>query len=100
MTIVTELSWEEVAEPTFGAARAAWREAVAQIASKAKEKLPAMAESRRLSPWCWQGMCSFRMMAARWSGAPRLARSPILWRKACAPVRTTRERPTIFASIA
>jgi hypothetical protein len=40
LAIVTEIPWDAVAEPTFGADRVAWREAVAQIASKAKEKLP------------------------------------------------------------
>src|SRR5215510_10972451 len=36
---VKEFSWEEVSAPDFGA-RAAWREAVAAIAEKAKAKLP------------------------------------------------------------
>ena len=40
MTIVSEISWDAVASPDFGADRAAWRDAVAQIAAKAKEKLP------------------------------------------------------------
>jgi hypothetical protein len=40
MTIVSEIPWDAVASPDFGADRAAWREAVAQIATKAKAKLP------------------------------------------------------------
>src|SRR5215510_9908147 len=39
MVAVKEFSWEEVSSPAFGA-RAAWREAVAEIAAKAHEKLP------------------------------------------------------------
>jgi len=39
MVAVHELSWEEVSAPDFGA-RAAWRAAVAEIAAKAKDKLP------------------------------------------------------------
>src|SRR5437870_5799530 len=39
MVAVKEFSWEEVSAPDFGA-RAAWREAVAAIAEKAKAKLP------------------------------------------------------------
>src|SRR5437660_12294 len=39
MVAVHELSWEEVSAPDFGA-RAAWRAAVADIAEKAKAKLP------------------------------------------------------------
>src|SRR5882724_9965411 len=39
MVAVHELSWEEVSSPDFGA-RAAWREAVADIAAKAKQTLP------------------------------------------------------------
>src|SRR5712691_7171075 len=41
MVAVHELSWEEVSAPDFGnPARAAWRQAVADIAAKAKETLP------------------------------------------------------------
>src|SRR5438132_1415121 len=39
MVAVHELSWEEVSSPDFGS-RAAWRQAVAEIAAKAKAKLP------------------------------------------------------------
>src|SRR2546425_833527 len=39
MVAVHELSWEEVSAPDFGS-RAAWRAAVAEIATKAHEKLP------------------------------------------------------------
>src|SRR4029450_11429459 len=39
MVAVKEFSWEEVSSPDFGA-RAAWRDAVAEIADKAKAKLP------------------------------------------------------------
>src|SRR4029434_8860214 len=39
MVAVKEFSWEEVSSPDFGT-RAAWREAVAAIADKAKAKLP------------------------------------------------------------
>jgi hypothetical protein len=39
MVAVHELSWEEVSAPDFGS-RAAWRAAVAEIATKAKAKLP------------------------------------------------------------
>src|SRR5215471_7862567 len=39
MVAVKEFSWEEVSSPDFGT-RAAWREAVAAIAEKAKAKLP------------------------------------------------------------
>lgn len=39
MVAVSTLSWEEVAAPDFGT-RQTWREAVAQIATKAHEKLP------------------------------------------------------------
>ena len=39
MVAVNEFSWEEVSSPDFGS-RAAWREAVAEIADKAKAKLP------------------------------------------------------------
>jgi hypothetical protein len=41
LAIVTEIPWDAVAWPDFGADRAAWREAVTQIATKAREKLPA-----------------------------------------------------------
>ena len=38
---VSTLSWEEVSSPDFGSpARRAWREAVAEIAAKAKAALP------------------------------------------------------------
>ena len=41
MVAVHEMSWEEVPSPDFGnPARQAWREAVAEIAAKAKETLP------------------------------------------------------------
>jgi hypothetical protein len=41
MVAVHELSWEEVSSPDFGnPARAAWRQAVVDIATKAKETLP------------------------------------------------------------
>lgn len=39
MVAVSTLSWEEVAAPDFGT-RQTWRDAVAQIATKAHEKLP------------------------------------------------------------
>ena len=39
MVAVKEFSWEEVSSPDFGS-RAAWREAVAGIADKARAKLP------------------------------------------------------------
>jgi hypothetical protein len=39
MVAVKEFSWEEVSSPDFGA-RAAWRDAVAEIAEKARSKLP------------------------------------------------------------
>jgi hypothetical protein len=39
MVALQEFSWEEVSAPDFGS-RAAWRAAVAQIADKAKAKLP------------------------------------------------------------
>jgi hypothetical protein len=39
MVAVKEISWEEVSAPDFGS-RAAWRAAVAEIATKAHEKLP------------------------------------------------------------
>ena len=41
MVAVNEFSWEEAMSPDFGTpARAAWREAVAEIAAKAKATLP------------------------------------------------------------
>jgi hypothetical protein len=41
MAIVTEISWDDIADPAFEhPARTAWREAVAAIAEKAKAKLP------------------------------------------------------------
>jgi len=41
MVAVKEFSWEEVSSPDFGnPARQAWREAVAEIAEKAKATLP------------------------------------------------------------
>jgi hypothetical protein len=41
MVAVSEISWEEVSAPDFGnPARQAWREAVAQVADKARAKLP------------------------------------------------------------
>src|SRR3989454_12266598 len=41
MVAISTLSWEEVSSPDFGnPARAAWRQAVAEIAAKAKETLP------------------------------------------------------------
>ena len=39
MVAVNEFSWEEVSSPDFGS-RAAWREAVTDIADKARAKLP------------------------------------------------------------
>ena len=39
MVAVKEISWEEVSEPNFGS-RAAWREAVQEIAERAKATLP------------------------------------------------------------
>ena len=39
MVAVKEFAWEEVSSPDFGS-RAAWREAVADIADKARAKLP------------------------------------------------------------
>jgi hypothetical protein len=39
MVAVREMSWEEVSAPDFGS-RAAWREAVAEIAERAKQTLP------------------------------------------------------------
>lgn len=41
MVALREITWEEVSAPEFGESnRAAWREAVAEIAEKAKAKLP------------------------------------------------------------
>src|SRR5712691_3598446 len=41
MTMVTQFSWDDIADPTFeNPARKAWREAVAEIAEKAQAKLP------------------------------------------------------------
>jgi len=41
MVIVTEITWDDIAAPAFGhPAGQAWREAVAEIAEKAKAKLP------------------------------------------------------------
>src|SRR5256885_6302254 len=41
MTIVTQFSWDDIASPDFdNPVRKAWREAVAEIAVKAKETLP------------------------------------------------------------
>jgi len=41
MVAVKEITWEEAASPDFGnPARAAWRQAVAEVAAKAHEKLP------------------------------------------------------------
>ena len=41
MVAVSTLTWEEIASPDFGnPARAAWREAVAEIAERAKATLP------------------------------------------------------------
>ena len=41
MTIVAQFSWDDIASPDFGnPARVAWREAVAEIADKAKAALP------------------------------------------------------------
>ena len=41
MVAISTLSWEEVSSPDFGnPARAAWRQAVADIAAKAKKTLP------------------------------------------------------------
>ena len=41
MVALKEFSWEEIAAPDFGnPARQAWREAVAEIAAKAKQTLP------------------------------------------------------------
>jgi hypothetical protein len=41
MVAVKEITWEEASSPDFGnPARKAWRDAVAEIADKAKAKLP------------------------------------------------------------
>src|SRR5215831_10043707 len=41
MAIVTEMSWDDIADPAFeNPARTAWRAAVAEIADKAKATLP------------------------------------------------------------
>ena len=41
MTIVAQFSWDDIADPAFeNPARTAWREAVAEIADKAKATLP------------------------------------------------------------
>src|SRR6266446_7288699 len=41
MTIVAQFSWDDIASANFGnPARTAWREAVAEIAEKAKSTLP------------------------------------------------------------
>src|SRR6266536_1746480 len=41
MTIVAQFSWGDIASSDFGTpAKAAWRQAVAEIAAKAKETLP------------------------------------------------------------
>src|SRR5712691_618641 len=41
MTIVAQFSWDDIADVNFGSpARQAWREAVAEIAEKAKQTLP------------------------------------------------------------
>ncbi len=41
MTIVAQFSWDDIASPDFGnPARVAWREAVAEVAEKAKATLP------------------------------------------------------------
>ncbi len=47
MVAVKEFSWEEVSAPDFGnSARVAWREAVAEIAAKAKAALPETVNGR------------------------------------------------------
>src|SRR5262244_3223942 len=41
MTIVAQFSWDDIADPTFeNPARKIWRDAVAEIAEKAKATLP------------------------------------------------------------
>ena len=41
MTIVAQFSWDDIASEDFGShARKVWREAVAEIAEKARTKLP------------------------------------------------------------
>ena len=41
MTIVAQFSWDDIASADFGnPARQAWRQAVAEVAAKAHEKLP------------------------------------------------------------
>ena len=41
MTIVAQFSWDDIASEDFGShARKGWREAVAEIAEKARTKLP------------------------------------------------------------
>src|SRR5215813_10810844 len=41
MTMVAQFSWDDIADPAFeNPARKAWREAVAEIADKAKQTLP------------------------------------------------------------
>src|SRR5215470_6604476 len=41
MTIVAQFSWDDIADPAFeNPARTAWREAIAEIAEKAKARLP------------------------------------------------------------
>jgi hypothetical protein len=43
MTIVTQFSWDDIADPAFAPpARQAWRQAVAEIATKARTALPAL----------------------------------------------------------
>ena len=47
MVAVKEFSWEEVSAPDFeNPARKAWREAVAEIADKAKAALPEAVNGR------------------------------------------------------
>src|SRR5215813_8056989 len=41
MTIVAQFSWDDIADPAFeNPTRTAWRDAVAEIAEKAKQTLP------------------------------------------------------------
>ena len=60
MSSVEQFSWEDIAAPDFEhPARKAWREAVAEIAEKAKATLPeCTAVWTAPSRLCWQVMSS------------------------------------------
>lgn len=78
MGAVKEISWEEAMAPDFGTpARTAWREAVADIAAKAHDKLPEWPYGRECATRRHKRISEFRPFPCSHSALARPSKNPL-----------------------